>query len=553
MPGDPGYISTPVLPGPNNKDIPAVTEGLLTVVESDDATISGLDISEGTLVPGFSSDTTEYTVTVGNSVTSVTVTPTATDPGAEIRVNDVPVTGGSASEAIPLMVGMNTIKIEVTARDGITTKTYTITVTRAAGSGSGSGGGNTGGGSGSPGGNSGGSVPAPATPVYEAVLMTGTDEKETVRVTVHKDSGIAVAELDPGKIAGRSGVTITMPPIEGVINYTVETDAAGLAVPGGGTLTVNTDVCSIILPAGMLSGVDGTEGRKAQIIIGRGDKTKLPAGLRAAIGDRPLISLTLALDGEQVDWNNPDAPVTVSIPYEPTAAERANPESIVIWYIDGSGNVICVPNGRYDAATGTVTFTVTHFSLFAVSYNQVNFNDVPKDAWYYDAVSFIAAREITTGTGGGSFSPDAKLTRGQFIVMLMRAYSIASDENPDPKENFADAGNAYYTGFLAAAKRLGISNGVGNNKYAPEKEITRQEMFTLLYNALKVTGKLPTGNSGKKLSDFSDADEIASWAYDAMKLLVETGVIGGSGNKLSPKDTTTRAQMAQVLYNLLWK
>jgi hypothetical protein len=237
----------------------------------------------------------------------------------------------------------------------------------------------------------------------------------------------------------------------------------------------------------------------------------------------------------------------------------------VVWYIDGSGNVISVPNGRYDPATGTVTFTTTHFSYYAVSYRQVSFSDVPKDAWYAKAVSFIAARDITKGTGGGNFSPDAKLTRAQFIVMMMRAYDIAPDENPE--DNFADAGNTWYTGYLAAAKRLKISNGVGDNMFAPDREITRQEMFTLLYNTLKTAGQLPglhgqaigeaddqpTNYSGKTLTDFIDAGDIAPWARVAMKRLVEAGIISGSGNRLSPKDTASRAQMAQVLYNLMSK
>ena len=151
--------------------------------------------------------------------------------------------------------------------------------------------------------------------------------------------------------------------------------------------------------------------------------------------------------------------------------------------------------------------------------------------------------------------------------MLMKAYGIAPDMNPNPGKNFTDAGSTWYTGYLAAARRLGISAGVGNNLFAPGKEITRQEMFTLLYNALKAIGRLPRthgravseaddqprGNSGKTLSSFSDTGGIAPWAKEAMKLFVETGTIGGSGNRLSPKDTTTRAQMAQVLYSLLGK
>lgn len=89
--------------------------------------------------------------------------------------------------------------------------------------------------------------------------------------------------------------------------------------------------------------------------------------------------------------------------------------------------------------------------------------------------------------------------------------------------------------------------------YAPDKEITRQEMFTLLYNALKIIGRLPEGNSGKSLFDFSDSGQIESWAKDAMMLFVETGTIEGNAGRLSPASTTTRAEMAQVLYNLLSK
>ncbi len=182
---------------------------------------------------------------------------------------------------------------------------------------------------------------------------------------------------------------------------------------------------------------------------------------------------------------------------------------------------------------------------------EVKFNDVADTAWYRDAVYFIAARGITQGTGGGNFSPEAKLTRAEFLTMVMRAYGIEADENPT--DNFSDAGNTYYTGYLAAAKRLGIAEGIGNNMFAPDREITRQEMFTLLYNALKGIGKLPAAGSVKALADFSDADAIADWAKEAMAFFVGTGSISGNDGMLNPEATATRAQMAQVLYNLLTK
>lgn len=387
-------------------------------------------------------------------------------------------------------------------------------------------------------------------PSYNAVVSGGGN----LYVTVDRSSGAASVTVGDTLGAGLQNggnATITMPSIPGVTSYKLGIPVAYLSTSGGGTLTFTTDTGSIALPADMLSGVAGSEGKKAEISIGVGDKTSLPSKAKAAIGARPLIELSLTLDGVQTDWSNPNAPVTISIPYEPTSEELQNPDAIIIWYIDGSGNLHCVPNGRYDPETGTVTFKTTHFSLYAIGYNPVGFNDVPDTAQYAAAVRFIAARGISKGTGGGNFSPEAKLSRGQFIYMLMKAYDIAPD--PNPEDNFADAGNAYYTNCLATAKRLGISAGVGNNLFAPEKDITRQEMFTMLYKALRVIDRLPRGNSGKALSDFTDAGQIAPWAKEAITLLVETGAIGGSSGKLTPDGVATRAEMAELLYNLLGK
>lgn len=362
----------------------------------------------------------------------------------------------------------------------------------------------------------------------------------------------SIAVTVPGTSSGGShGSGPTVPAPAAVSSERLEIPANFFANPAaGGTTTLTSNVGTITVPSNMLQVIPGIEGKKAEIVIGQGDKENLSDDVKAAIGNRPLIQISLTLDGTQTNWNNPDAPVTVSIPYTPTTEELANPESIVIWYIDGSGNVVSVPNGSYDAATGKITFSTTHFSNYAVAYNKVSFSDVAAEAWYNKAISFIAARDITTGTGGGNFSPDAKLTRGQFLVMLMKAYEMAPDAVSEAG-NFADAGNTYYTGYLSAAKRLGISAGIGNNMFAPEREITRQEMFTLLYNALKEINRLPAGTAGKSLSNFGDAGEVASWATEAMTLLTVTGTITGSNGMLAPANTTTRAEMAQVLYNLL--
>ncbi len=392
----------------------------------------------------------------------------------------------------------------------------------------------------------------PPDPAYQAEVKKEGHAETPLPITVDKDAGNAAAEIGAGQLTS-GGTVITMPSIPDVDTY-----AIGIPVPDLSTdtmlssLTVQTSYGSITVPSNMLTGVEGTGGDRAQISLGQGNKSLLPENVKAAIGDRPLIRLTLSIDGkQQAGWNNPSAPVTLSIPYTATEAELENPESIVVWYIDGSGNVATVPNGHYDAATGTVTFSITHFSNYAVAYNKVSFTDVAKGNWYHDAVSFIAAREITKGTAAGRFSPNASVTRGQVIVMLMRAYGILPDENP--ADNFADAGNAYYTKYLAAAKRLNLANGVGNNRFEPERNISRQELFTLVYNVLKSIDGLPETNSGKTLSHFGDAKEIAIWAKAPTAALVRAGIVQGNGQKLMPGAQTKRSEMAQILYNLMAK
>jgi len=106
---------------------------VVTEAASVNANLSSLKISKGALTPAFNTNTTSYTASVVNGVTSMTVTPTAAASTATITVNGTAVTSGTPSGAIALAVGSNTINTVVTAQDGTTTKTYTITVTRASG------------------------------------------------------------------------------------------------------------------------------------------------------------------------------------------------------------------------------------------------------------------------------------------------------------------------------------------------------------------------------------------------------------------------------------
>ena len=115
----------------------ALSAATAVITVSTDAKLSSLTTSAGALSPAFVATTSAYAVTVGNGVTSVTVTPTTNHPKArvEVRVNTgsyATVLSGVASGSLSLNVGLNTINVRVTAADESTTATYTINVTRSA-------------------------------------------------------------------------------------------------------------------------------------------------------------------------------------------------------------------------------------------------------------------------------------------------------------------------------------------------------------------------------------------------------------------------------------
>ncbi|WP_169447644.1 cadherin-like beta sandwich domain-containing protein, partial [Paenibacillus daejeonensis] len=105
----------------------------VTRAASSNANLSDLTLSAGSLDPAFASGTEAYTASVANSVNEIEVTPTTAVGTSTVAVNGATVTSGSASDPIALIVGANTITVEVTAQDN-STKTYTIEVTRAASS-----------------------------------------------------------------------------------------------------------------------------------------------------------------------------------------------------------------------------------------------------------------------------------------------------------------------------------------------------------------------------------------------------------------------------------
>jgi hypothetical protein len=315
----------------------------------------------------------------------------------------------------------------------------------------------------------------------------------------------------------------------------------------GDTKEVKTGLATLIIPSNMLTAEMLGSAQTAELVIGKADTSKLPAELQAQIGNRPVIELALKLDGKILAWNNPDAPVTVSIPYVPTAEELKNPENITVWYIDGTGKAVAVPNGRYDPVTGRVTFTTTHFSSFAVIYASRSFNDIRGYEWAKKQIEVLAAKGIMNGRTEKQFEPSAGITRAEYIGALVRALGVTA--HVEDSFSDVDKDSSYYN-EISTAKKLGITNGTGNGYFRPEETISRQDMLVLTERALRSLKRINRAGTVKDLEQYVDKAELADYAVNGIASLVLEGLVEGSGVRLDVRSDATRAEAAVLLYRV---
>lgn len=333
--------------------------------------------------------------------------------------------------------------------------------------------------------------------------------------------------------------------------------AVSVAIPASAFQAIaGTDKTSVMIDTGMTTitfdekavaaiSKAGAQGN-VELSVAVVEPTTLSPEARAVVGTRPVYDFGITSDGKKVSGFE-GGKALVNIPYTLQPGEDA--DAVILFHVTDDGKleaIRCV----YNTQTKCIEAVLNHFSVYAVAYNKMTFKDVPSNAWYAKATNFLAARGITSGVGNGSFGPSQKLTREQFLVMLMKAYNIA----PDTKavKSFDDVSNNYAAPYISAAKRLGISSGIGGNKFNPGKEISRQEMFVMLYNALKAIGELPAAKANLSINGYKDLSDVADWALPAMTLMVESGSCAGTGdNKLNPLSISDRATAAQIIYNLL--
>lgn len=183
------------------------------------------------------------------------------------------------------------------------------------------------------------------------------------------------------------------------------------------------------------------------------------------------------------------------------------------------------------------------FQPFEAAWNNP-FTDVSANAWYYDAVKFVSENGLMNGVGDNAFSPEANLSRGMLAQIL---YNKEGRPVVTGSSDFPDIiPGTWYSDAATWSAEKGIVKGYDNGLFGPDDNITREQLAVMLW---RYSGKPVPPNL---LLNFVDADVISGFAQEALRWAVDEGIINGKGNNiLDPGGYATRAEVAQMLRNYL--
>ncbi|MDD3169368.1 MAG: 5'-nucleotidase C-terminal domain-containing protein, partial [Eubacteriales bacterium] len=163
--------------------------------------------------------------------------------------------------------------------------------------------------------------------------------------------------------------------------------------------------------------------------------------------------------------------------------------------------------------------------------------------WASGAIVFVTERELFSGTSAVKFSPNAAMTRGMLVTVLHRLEKTPQITTPSA---FSDVQpDKYYATAVSWAAQNNIVTGMGDG-FRPETNISREQLAAILYRY-----KAPEQAAGS-LDNFPDNAEVSSWAADAMRWAVSSGLLAGDNKgNLSPGGNATRAEVATTLQRFI--
>lgn len=531
--------------------------------------LSNLVLSGGAaLDPAFDPATTDYVVFVPYSQTSLTVTPTATDAGATIIVEDNIVESGTESGEIALKEGITSILVLYVPADGNETQAYLITVVRASTSASTNA-------------NlsnlalSEGAALNPAfasgRTIYTASVANGVsslmvmpaaaDAKATVKV-----NGMAVTSVNASAPitlnVGANIIEVVVTAEDGTTmkTYTVTVTRAAVIDPSPSPSVPappsNEPIVSrngqLTLPVGKSGEVSMDNTVKLVIPSGAAEQ-ELKVKIEKVLDTEGLLTDndTLASSIYEITKNftkNFDKPITLTFAFDSSSVK--NTDKPVIFYYDETKQEWVEIGGE---VTGSeISVQVDHFTKFAVfavdkeavPNPEAQFSDIAGN-WAESSIKLAANLGLVKGYDDGTFKPGRSVTRAEFAAMLAHALKLPQADGELAFTDKAQIG-AWAREAIAKAVEAGIIKGYADGSFRPNAEITRMEMAAMIANALKLT--IPAN----PVSGFADDGAIPAWGRGAVAAIKELGLIKGTDdNRFNPAAPATRAEAVTILIRML--
>lgn len=239
------------------------------------------------------------------------------------------------------------------------------------------------------------------------------------------------------------------------------------------------------------------------------------------------------------------APIQISVP----VTGKVSRDFVTVAKLDGEK--ISYENGFYNAADKRIVESTDQPGTYFAVERKVDFPDINDvRSWAGLQIQSIASKGVIDGRPNGNFDPRANITRAEFAKMIVRALNL---ELSTATHAFGDVvAGSWYEGYVAAAYDQGIVNGRGEGRFAPNANITRAEMATMIARAAALVKELDLEvDIEEELAVFADADRIHESLRAGVAFAASANIVIGDKGNFNPSANATRAQAAVAIYRAL--
>ena len=198
------------------------------------------------------------------------------------------------------------------------------------------------------------------------------------------------------------------------------------------------------------------------------------------------------------------------------------------------------------AAASCLSLAVGVSAANTVARKATDFRDYDRTAWYAEAVSAAVDNGLLYGKSATVIDPNGDMTRAEMAAIINRSFGCYKTTDISQYKDVSKS--KWYYKDVALAVQMGTYNGRSASAMAPDAPISRQEAMTVVARALELDYD---SYAKTNLSAFSDCDKISTWALPYVRAMVGADYIHGRGKILAPLDNITRAEFAQIFYNII--